>query len=93
MPSNCGTIRAGAKLSRGEIEKLAEVTDRYRDVDDWTLSEATHEFEKWTRNYTGDAVAHIPWRDVLAAQGKEELIEIIERDQEDRRYLDKLFGT
>jgi hypothetical protein len=29
----------------------------------------------------------------LAAQGKEELVEIIERDEADRLYLDELFGT
>jgi uncharacterized phage-associated protein len=79
------------ELSRGEIEKLAEVTDRYRDVDDWALSEATHEFEEWSKNYTEGTDASIPWRDVLAAQGREELVEIIERDEADRRYLDELF--
>ena len=81
------------ELSRGEIEKLAEVTDRYRDVDDWALSEATHEFEEWSKHFNEDAVASIPWRDVLGAQGKEELVEIIERDEADRRYLDELFRT
>jgi uncharacterized phage-associated protein len=81
------------ELSRGEIEKLTEVTDRYRNVDDWALSEATHEFEEWARNFVAGANASIPWRDVLAAQGKEELVEIIERDQADRNYLDDLFGT
>src|SRR6516162_8534668 len=60
------------ELSRGEIEKLTEVTDRYRHVDDWALSEATHDFEEWSKNFTEEAVAPIPWRDVLAAQGKED---------------------
>jgi hypothetical protein len=69
------------------------VTDRYRDVDDWALSEATHQFEEWSRNFTESDIASIPWRDVLAAQGREELVEIIERDEADRRYLDELFGT
>ena len=81
------------ELSRGEIEKLTEVTDRYRNVDDWTLSEATHEFAEWSKNYMEGPISSIPWRDVLAAQGKEELVEIIEREEVDRRYLDELFGT
>jgi uncharacterized phage-associated protein len=81
------------ELSRGEIEKLVEVTDRYRDVDDWALSEATHEFEEWSKHFNEEAVASIPWRDVLAAQGKEELVEIIEREEADRRYVDELFGN
>jgi uncharacterized phage-associated protein len=81
------------ELSRGEIEKLTEVTDRYRDVDDWALSEATHGFEEWFKNYQDETLSSIPWREVLAAQGKVELVEIIERDEAERRYLDELFGT
>jgi uncharacterized phage-associated protein len=81
------------ELSRGEIEKLTEVTDRYRDVDDWALSEATHEFEEWSRNFTESDVASIPWRDVLAAQGREELVEIIERDEADRDRLGRILES
>ena len=78
-------------LSRREVEKLTEVTDRFRNMDDWTLSEATHEFEEWSRNHVKGASSPIPWRDALEAQGKPGLVEIIERDEEDRRVLDALF--
>ena len=39
------------KLSKGEIEKLTEVADRYRAMDDWELSEHTHEFPEWRNHY------------------------------------------
>ena len=81
------------ELSRREFEKLAEVTDRYRDVDDWSLSDATHGFPEWSRNYTEGASSVIPWREVLAAQGKEDLVEVIELEEADRCYLDDLFGA
>jgi uncharacterized phage-associated protein len=81
------------ELSRREIEKLTELTDRYRDVDDWSLSEVTHEFPEWSRNYAEGTPSPIPWLDVLSAQGKEELVEIVERDELDRCYLDDLFGA
>jgi len=81
------------ELSRREVEKLVEVTDRYRDADDWSLSEVTHEFPEWSRNYSEGTTSPIPWLDVLSAQGKEELVEIVERDEADHRYLDDLFGA
>jgi hypothetical protein len=82
-----------SELSRREVEKLAEVNDRYRNVDDWSLSEATHEFQEWSKNYTEETVSPIPWADVLASQGKQDLLEVVEREEADRRYLDDLFGA
>jgi len=81
------------ELSRGELEKLAEVTDRFRDVDDWSLAETTHDFPEWSRHFIDGTSTSIPWRDVLAAQGKQNLVEIIEQDEHDRRYLEDLFGA
>jgi uncharacterized phage-associated protein len=80
------------ELSRREVEKLAEVTDRYRNVDDWTLSEITHGFEEWEKHHTEGTSTPIPWQDVLSAQHKEDLVEIVEREETSRRYLDDLFG-
>ncbi|HEX8199181.1 MAG TPA: Panacea domain-containing protein [Isosphaeraceae bacterium] len=80
------------ELSRREVEKLTEVTERFRNTDDWTLSEATHGFEEWSNNYVEGTSTPIPWLDVLVAENKEELVEIIERDEADRRYLDDLLG-
>lgn len=81
------------KLSKGEIERLTEVADRYRAMDDWELSEHTHEFPEWRNHYQADASTPIPWQEMLNAQGKSELIEIAERDEAARQYLDSLFGA
>jgi uncharacterized phage-associated protein len=81
------------ELSRRELEKLAEVYGRYRDNDDWELSETIHAFEEWSRHYREGTSTSIPWQDILQAQGRGELIEIAEREEADRRCLDKLFGV
>ncbi len=81
------------KLSKGEIEKLIEVAERYRAMDDWELSEQTHEFPEWRNHYRPDASTPIPWQEMLEAQGKAEVIEIAERDEAARQYLDSLFGA
>ena len=80
------------ELSRRELEKLAEVYGRYRDSDDWELSDATHAFVEWSKHYREGTSTPIPWQDILEAQGKGELIEIAEREEAERRCLDKLFG-
>ncbi len=81
------------KLSKGEIEKLTEVAERYRTMDDWELSEHTHGFPEWRNHYQPDASTPIPWREMLDAQGKAELIEFVERNEAARQYLDTLFGA
>ena len=81
-----------SQLSKREIEKLTEVTDRYRGLDDSELSELTHTFAEWDRHYQTDTPTPIPWEDMLQAQGKPELIEIAESDEAARRDLDGLFG-
>jgi len=53
----------------------------------------TFRFPEWSRNYSESKSSRIPWLDALSAQGKEELVEIVERDKADRRYLDDLFGA
>src|SRR5438874_6518562 len=78
------------ELSKGIVEKLAEVTERYRHIDDWELSERTHEFPEWANHYGGDA-SPIPWQDILLAQDKPEMIAIIERDEVARQVLDNIF--
>lgn len=40
------------ELSKGIVNKLTEITERYRQLDDWELSERTHEFQEWTRHYS-----------------------------------------
>ncbi len=81
------------KLSKGEIEKLTEITERFRTMDDWELSEYTHEFPEWKKHHESGASIPIPWREMLEAQGKAELVEIVERNEAAHQYLDTLFGA
>ena len=79
------------ELSKGIVHKLAEVTKRYAELDDWELSERTHEFREWSDHFRGET-SPIPWRDILAAQGKPEMIAVVERDEAARQTLDEIFG-
>jgi uncharacterized phage-associated protein len=80
-------------LSKGEIEKLIEVTERFRTMDDWELSEHTHEFPEWRNHFQPDASSPIPWREILEAQGKTEIVPIVEQNEAAHQYLDSLFGA
>lgn len=83
------------KLSKAEVEKLTEVSERYRDKDQWELSDLTHDFPEWTKHFPlgGDGGSHpIPWEDVLKAQNRADMIEAVEEEEAARRHLDQVFG-
>lgn len=79
-------------LSRAEIDKLTEVTDRFRNQSEWELSELTHEFPEWKNHFVLDTAVRIPWEEVLQAQGKEAMIEVVKEDQAIHDAFDDLFG-
>ena len=82
------------KLSKEEVEKLTEISERCRNRDQWDLSDLIHEFPEWRRNLpAGDETSGlISWEDVLKAQGKAELVEAAAEQEAARRYLDEVFG-
>ena len=80
------------ELSRGIVDKLTEVTERYRGIDDWELSEQTHEFREWADNYTGSGASPIPWQEILHAQGRPEMVAVVERQEAVRQAVDAIFG-
>jgi uncharacterized phage-associated protein len=79
------------ELSKGIVEKLTEVTGRYRDTDDLELSELTHEFNEWTDNFKGCA-SPISWQEILQAQAKPDMVAIVERDEAARQVFEDVFG-
>jgi uncharacterized phage-associated protein len=81
------------KLNRAEVEKLQEVTERYQDDTVWDICGETHEFPEWKRNYVENTSATITWEEALEAQGKADIIEAVEKEEELRRYLDSVFGA
>lgn len=81
------------QLSRFEVDKLLEVSDRYRNLDDWDLSEETHKLEEWKKHYAGNnSSCPIPWEEVLTLGGKPEMIEEAEKDERAREAFDAIFG-
>jgi uncharacterized phage-associated protein len=84
------------KLSRGEIEKLVEVSERYRNKDQWELSDLTHDFPEWKSHWPDEAESGsfpIPWEEMLTAQGEDaETIQTVEEEERARNYIDGLFG-
>jgi uncharacterized phage-associated protein len=82
------------ELSKGIVSKLTEVTERYRQLDDWELSERTHEFQEWTRHYSPEGgTAPIPWQEILEAQGKAAMISAVERDEAARQVFDDVLSA
>lgn len=79
------------ELSRGIVEKLTEVTERYHQIDDWELSERTHEFKEWADHFKGSA-SLIRWQDILQAQNKPEMVAVVERDEAARQVFEDVFG-
>ena len=84
------------KLSRGEIEKLTEVSERHRSQDRWEISDLTHDFPEWKLHWPDGATGGsflIPWEDIIKAQGKDdEVIKVVEEEAAARNYMDDLFG-
>ncbi len=80
------------ELTKRETEKLIEATNRYRDVTDEELSEVSHDFPEWLSHFQEAASTPIPWTEVLAQQGKGDLIPIVLQDEADRIELESLFG-
>lgn len=55
------------KLSRYEIEKLQDVTDRHRSKGTFALVRLTHTYSEWEKNYRSGTSTKIPMRDILIA--------------------------
>ena len=80
------------ELSKGIVNKLSEVIERYRQLSDWELSERTHEFQEWIKHYSSEGGrTPIPWQDILEAQGQAALISAVERDEAARQVFDDVF--
>ena len=80
------------KLSRYEIGKLEEVSDRYATCDEWNLVEITHDFEEWKRNDPGSSSKPIPLEDILDAVGRSAEKAAILRDRNAELAEDRVFG-
>ncbi len=80
------------ELSPREVDKLKEVSNRYRDISTSGLSALTHEFPEWVKSFVPDASRPIPWSDALEAMGCADKIaafeeRLAEQDLVDSRFL------
>jgi uncharacterized phage-associated protein len=57
------------ELSRFEINKLEEVSNRFCNTDVWELVELTHTFPEWKKHYVPKTSTEIPMQDILEAVG------------------------
>jgi uncharacterized phage-associated protein len=80
------------ELTKREVEKPHDLTERYRSVPTPALSAHTHRFPEWVKNYAVGQSTPIPWRDVLAATGNEAKVEAIEKRLEEQSLIDSILG-
>jgi uncharacterized phage-associated protein len=82
------------RMSKIELEKLEEVVERYRLMDDDDLCEVTHEFEEWKRNQPPKKqMRPIPTEHVLEALGLGGAIEQLKSASRADAELDALLGS
>ena len=80
------------QLCRYDVEKLAEVSDRYSSYGEWDMVDLTHGFEEWKKNDPGDSSKPIPLKDILNAVGRSEDIDAIENDARTDALFERTFG-
>ncbi|WP_165227397.1 Panacea domain-containing protein [Aquisphaera insulae] len=80
------------ELSNREIDKLEEVSNRFRAISTAGLSAYTHEFSEWARNFEPDTSRPIPWADALVDQGAKDKISAIEERLAEQEAIDSIFA-
>lgn len=82
-----------SKLCRYEIKKLQEISERYRDKDEWEVAKETETFLEWGKNPPGQSSRPIPLVDLLEAVGKKEWLDIILKRAAENDAAQELFGA
>ena len=82
------------RLSGDVVDKLAEVSQRYRDRGDWTPRDLAHEFPEWERSLPGEGSALIALKDILDAQGEgQETLDLISEGEAVRTHMSRIFAS
>lgn len=80
-------------LTRWEIHKLGEISDRYVHADDWNIAEITHQFPEWKDHQPAQGSSTcIPIDDLLKATGNLEQKEKIAADADAEFAARRIFG-
>ncbi len=81
-----------SELSKYEIAKLNEVSQRFEHLNTWRLADLTHEFEEWIKNKPHPGSSRpIPIGEIIDAIGLENKQSIIE-EMRDKAAMDRLFA-
>lgn len=81
------------RLTRREILKLREVSDRCGSMDDWALAELTRGFSEWQKNQPPTHTARdIPIQDLMEAVGLASYQEELREAEKLAKTADDLFG-
>lgn len=83
MAHNPGTD----ELSKKEIRKLHEITEKFFDRDDDEIGEITHKFQEYKKNYVAGTSTPIPLSDLIEALG------ITDKETAILEDLDRLTAT
>jgi uncharacterized phage-associated protein len=78
-------------LSRSEIDLLNQTAEQYSELNDWQLSELTHEFPEWNAAYSGGTSRPIELEDIIKAVDRGDDLESIVQDLADDEAYDRFF--
>ncbi len=79
-------------LSKYEIGKLREITERFADQNEWDLVEFVHGLDEWKKNDPGKSSKPIPLKDILDAIGRGDDEQAILEDAGNQAAFDRLFA-
>ena len=80
------------RLSRYEIAKLNDVSQRYAHLSTWEIVDLTHEFAEWKSNQPAKGSSRpIPIGDIIDAVGRTEDKAAIVADLQERAAYDRFF--
>ena len=74
-------------LSKYEVGKLRELTERYAEKNEWDMVEIIHSLDEWKKNDPGKSSKPIPFEDLLEAIGRVQTEKRSCRTPETRRRL------
>jgi uncharacterized phage-associated protein len=77
-------------LSKYEIGKLRELTERYSEANEWDMVEIVHALDEWKKNDPGKSSKPIPFEDILEAIVRIADKEAILQDARDQAAFDCL---
>ncbi|MDR3623197.1 MAG: Panacea domain-containing protein [Paludisphaera borealis] len=80
------------RLTKREVDKLKELSERFAHVSTNGLSAYSHGFPEYAKNFVPDTSTPIPWDDVLTGTGNEDKTGLYQARLEEQQLIDSIFG-